>query len=96
MRSYPELSVRKPQSMSIQRAIAFNAEKVNRFFDLMEETLFTKEGDRKIPASNIFNVDETGFTGVQKPRRIIASKGKKYVGALMCCPAEETGTTVTD
>jgi len=92
MARHPELSVRKPQAISIQRAIGFNADKVERFYYLLEETVFTKEDKRKIPAQNIYNIDDTGLTIVQKTSRILAKKGKKYVGSLT---SAEKGKTVT-
>jgi hypothetical protein len=92
MRRHPELSLRKPQAVSIQRAIGFNADKVDRFYNLLEETVYTDQGERKIPARNLFNVDETGITVVHKPCRILAKKGKKYVGSLT---SGERGKTIT-
>jgi hypothetical protein len=47
---------------------------------------------RVIPYSNIFNVDESGFSCVQKPQKIVATKGKKNVGTLT---SAERGKTVT-
>lgn len=92
MTRHRELSLRKPQAVSIQRAIGFNVDKVNKFYDLLEETVYKPEGGRKIPAANIYNVDETGFTVVQKPGRVLAAKGKKYVGSLT---SAEKGRTIT-
>ncbi|XP_065668064.1 uncharacterized protein LOC136088301 [Hydra vulgaris] len=43
-------------------------------------------------ASNIYNVDETGITTVQKPNKVFACKGIKQVGALT---SQERGTPVT-
>ena len=92
MKRHPELSFRKPEAVSIQRAIGFNAQKVGRFYNLLEETVYKETGERKVPACNIFNVDESGFTIVQKPCRIIAKKGKKFVG---CLTSAEKGRTIT-
>jgi len=39
----------------------------------------------KIPVESIFNVDETGITDLtvnQKPKKILAKKGKKSVGVV--------------
>jgi len=44
------------------------------------------------PAQNIYNVDETGLTTVQKPVKIIAGKGQKQVGYIT---SAEMGTLVT-
>lgn len=46
----------------------------------------------KFPPSRIYNLDETGVTTVLKPRKIIAKKGIKQVGAIV---SAERGTLVT-
>lgn len=38
--------------------------------------------DNDISPSNIYNMDESGLSTVQRPPKIFASKGKKQVGAL--------------
>jgi len=66
----PELCVRKSEATSVQRAIGFNKSKVDRFFDLMEKVCLNEKGERIIPYSNIYNVDESGFSWVHKPRKL--------------------------
>ena len=61
---HPRLSVRKPEAVSIQRAVGFNKAKVDKFFDLLEKTCFSENGDCIIPDCNIYNVDESGFSCV--------------------------------
>ena len=46
----------------------------------------------KFTARDIWNVDETGVTTVQKPCNIVATKGVKQVGALT---SGEGGTLVS-
>ncbi|XP_018577885.1 jerky protein-like [Anoplophora glabripennis] len=41
---------------------------------------------------NMFNVDDSGYTTVHKPGKVIAKKGKKYVGSLT---SAEKGKTIT-
>ena len=95
MKRHPELSLRKPEAVSMQRVLGFNKSKVSRFFDILHETLLTNQSDAGvglIKPENIYNVDESGFTICQKPRKIIALKGKKSVGAIT---SAEKGKNIT-
>ena len=62
LKRHPKISVRQPENTSINRAKGFNREAVSLFFDLLE-TIVRSNG---IDASRIFNMDESGFTTVQK------------------------------
>ena len=89
---HPELSLRKPEGTSIHRALGYNKSKVKEFEKVLHNELFDENGSRRIPPENIFNVDETGVTVNQKPRKIIATKGKKGVATIQ---SAEKGKTVT-
>jgi hypothetical protein len=89
---HSEPSMRLPEKTSMARATGFNKEKVGRFFEVLHNTLFTEDRDRKIPIQQIYNVDETGFTVCQKVHRIVAKKGKKAVGMVT---SAEKGKNVT-
>jgi transposase len=83
MKRHKNLSVRKPEPTSIQRAQGFNQAKVDRFYDVLQGVLLADDGNvRKIPPENIFNVDESGFTVCQSPQKILVQKGKRSVGIL--------------
>ena len=83
-----KLSVRTPQSTSMNRVVAFDREKVTRFFELLK-SLYDCE---KIEPHRIYNLDESGVTTVPEPGKILALKGRKQVGRIA---SGEKGRTVT-
>lgn len=76
----------------MQRAVGFNKVKVGIFFNVLETVLYNSDGTRAVPQTNIYNVDESGYTVCQKPQRIVAKKGKKNVGILT---SAEHGKNIT-
>lgn len=88
MRRNPELSVRAAQATSLARATSFNKTNVEAFYDNLQIVL-----DRHhYEPQNIYNVDETGVTTVQKPDKVVARRGTRQVGAVT---SAERGTLVT-
>ena len=67
---------------------SFNRTNVNLFYNNLE-SLYTRF---HFEPHNIWNVDETGLTTVQKPSKILAPKGVKQVGAVT---SAEGGKLVT-
>lgn len=88
MRRNPELSVRAALATSLSRATSFNKNNVDAFYD----NLATVMDRYKFEPQNIYNVDETGITTVQKPDRLIARRGTRQVGSVT---SGERGTLVT-
>lgn len=88
MKRNPVLSIRTPEATSAGRASAFNRHNVSEFFSKLGEILLK----HKLTPSRIWNLDETGVTTVLKPKKIVAQKGTKQVGAIV---SAERGTLVT-
>ncbi|GLV31395.1 hypothetical protein CBL_10774 [Carabus blaptoides fortunei] len=88
MKRQGNLSLRKPEATSMARVAGFTRHKVNVFFEILE-SLMKKH---RFPAARIFNVDETGISTVQTPKRIIAEKGRKQVGRITTA---ERGKNIT-
>ena len=85
---------------NILTKVILNRHNVNAFYDKYESVLH-RDG---FTPDEIWNVDETGCTTVQKPRKIIAATGVKQVGAVVsaergqlvtiCCAVNATGNMI--
>jgi len=100
MRRRSELSLRTPEATSMARATAFNRHTVHEFFTNLREV----RSRHSYQPHNIYNVDETGVTTVQKPGQVLAAKGARQVGhrtgaergtlVTVCCCVNAIGNTV--
>nr|CAI5869015.1 unnamed protein product [Callosobruchus analis] len=88
MKRHEILSLRMPQATRIARATSFNKTDVELFFNNYSSLL-----DRcHLEPKDIWNVDESGITTVQKPDRVIARRGQRQVSAMT---SAERGSLVT-
>ena len=85
---HPEISLRVPEATSLARAAGFNRQRVGEFYKLLDKIVT----DENLSAERTYNMDETGFSMVQKPQKVFARKGKHQVGAITSC---ERGRNVT-
>ncbi|KAB0803085.1 hypothetical protein PPYR_00055 [Photinus pyralis] len=90
MKRRKNLSIRQPEACSLSRLTSFNPHNVKKFFDQLKQ-IFEKK-PQLVDPSRIFNLDETGTSTVQKPRKIVAEKGSKQVSQ---CSSAERGSLVT-
>ena len=86
----PELALRQAEGLSIARARGMNREDTANFFNLLEDLLM-KENLMDKP-QNIFNMDESGIHLINKPGKVLTSKGAKDTHVLT---PRERGENVT-
>ena len=90
MARHPEISLRRPEGTSLNRAISFNREIIAEFFRVYKGLL----GSGEYTPRQVWNVDETGITPVQVPAKVLATRGKRCVGKITSAERGELVTVV--
>ena len=100
LKRHQMLAIRTLEATSLSRSTSFNKNNVAEFFNNLREVLERYH----FSPNDIYNVDETGVTTVQKPTKVVAGRGTKQVGKMtsaergslvtMCCAVNATGGTV--
>jgi len=67
------LTIRKPQALSIQRAIHLNKPSVEKYFQILERIM--EENNLFGKPTRIYNVDETGLSLVPGVKKIVGRRG---------------------
>jgi len=74
-----KLAIRQPECLSMNRFRSFTKENCDNFFDILSDLVVTHQLD----GSRIYNMDESGFSTVQKKAvRVLSTKGKRRVATL--------------
>ena len=77
---HPQLSLRQASLLSYSRAVASDRDVIDRYFDLLEETL--EKNNLNDKPAQIFNCDETGMPLNPKASKIISQRGDKNPAAI--------------
>lgn len=79
-RRHPELTLRHSEALSYARAAANNPEAIQKYFDLLQQTL--QENGLTHKPAQIFNCDESGLPLTHKPPKVVAKVGQKHPYAV--------------
>ncbi|XP_031639947.1 uncharacterized protein LOC116351929, partial [Contarinia nasturtii] len=93
MKRHPNMSMRTPQQVSMNRMRGFSRENVDLFFSNLDRVTDPSGDGHEYAAQAIWNMDETGFSTVPtKIGKIVGRKGAKNVGVMA---SAERGTLVS-
>ncbi|GBM67201.1 hypothetical protein AVEN_160797-1 [Araneus ventricosus] len=80
LRRCPDFSIRKAESLSVERVRGLAREAAEKFYDVLDEEI--KNHDLQDKPQNIFNVDETGVQLINKVGKVVAKKGSNVVSKV--------------
>ena len=86
------LAMRLPENLSVNRAAAASKESIDEFYGLLTRTL--EKHHLSSEPSRIWNVDESGFTFVNKAAKVVSPRGLKRVHQQTAAEREETTTVL--
>ena len=81
VKRHPKLLLRCGSKLAYCRAIAANPDVINRYFDLLEETL-KSNNLLESPMLMFFNCDESGFSLQHKSGKIIGVQGQRDISCI--------------
>ncbi|XP_068081804.1 uncharacterized protein [Anabrus simplex] len=90
LKRFPTLVTKKPQGLSVDRAMAMNREAIAEYFSLILDVLSANNLLDK--PGHLYNMDETGFQMNPRPDTVIAEKGSP---TLYQVTSGEKGETIT-
>ena len=75
---HPDITMKKPQKLSVTRARAMSRDVTREYFDLLKETL----DKLKVQPQQIWNYDETNMQLEHNPKSVVGRKGAKIPGRV--------------
>ncbi|XP_023312361.1 uncharacterized protein LOC111692544 [Anoplophora glabripennis] len=84
------LSIRKPEACSLSRLTSFTKPNVERFFLQLQKIY--EDNPEVVQEIQIYNLDETATTTVQRPHKVVTQKGVKQLNQ---CTSAERGLLAT-
>ena len=75
---HPEISIKKPQKLSVTRAKSMNKQVIDEYFELLKSNL----DELKVQPNQIWNCDETNMQLEHTPKSVVGRKGSNLPGRV--------------
>lgn len=75
---HPEISIKKPQKLSVTRAKSMNKQVIDEYFELLKSKL----DELKVQPNQIWNCDETNMQLEHTPKSVVGRKGSNLPGRV--------------